>query len=81
MDAVTMSDRERNTDDSGSVGSESDGQCSPIDPKNKKKTRPDTGEGEATMCKPNPRQDYKNSDPLRGKSKREKKRSDVKQFF
>jgi hypothetical protein len=37
MDAVTMSDRERNTDDSGSVGSESDGQCSPIDPKNKKK--------------------------------------------
>jgi len=33
MGPVTMSDRERNTDDSGSVGSESDGQCSPIDPK------------------------------------------------
>merc|ERR1712226_915238 len=37
MDAVTVSDRERNTDDSGSVGSESDGKCSPTDPKNKKK--------------------------------------------
>ena len=37
MDAVTLSDRERITDDSGSVGSESDGQCSPLDPKSKKK--------------------------------------------
>ena len=37
MDGVTVSDRERNTDDSGSVGSESDGKCSPTDPKSKKK--------------------------------------------
>ena len=37
MDGVAASDRERNTDDSGSVGSESDGKCSPTDPKHKKK--------------------------------------------